>query len=155
MPHTTLAEEPATVEPADCGTLTMTTNQATFDYEHRNHNVPRAIAISVRDRGVEVLTAYEDDHHQVPDPILLQRATTLGRPLFTMDDDLLAEAAMLQSQGDDFGGVIYSHQRRLSRSAGSRRRSFPRCTSLDRAELAIYLSLRNSHSRPNDRATPN
>jgi hypothetical protein len=78
-----------------------------------DHNVPRAIAISVRDRGVEVLTAYEDDHHQVPDPIFLQRATTLGRPLFTMDDDLLAEAAMLQSQGDDFGGVIYSHQRRV------------------------------------------
>jgi hypothetical protein len=42
------------------------------------------------------------DHH----PDLLDRASELGRVLFTMDDDLLVEAAARQNQGVAFGGVI-------------------------------------------------
>lgn len=77
-----------------------------------DHNVPRAIADGIRDRGVDVLTAYQDDHHEVADSVLLQRATALGRTLFTTDDDLLAESAALQRQGGELAGVIYLHQRR-------------------------------------------
>jgi hypothetical protein len=40
----------------------------------------------------------------------LSRATGLGRPLFSQDDDLLAEAHARLIIGDTFTGVIYSHQ---------------------------------------------
>jgi predicted nuclease of predicted toxin-antitoxin system len=57
-----------------------------------DHHVPRAIALGLRLRQVDVVTAYEDSAHELADPELLDRATNLGRVLFTQDDDLLAEA---------------------------------------------------------------
>ena len=48
------------------------------------------------------------------DPELLNRATELGRVLFTQDDDLLTEATQRQRQGQTFSGVIYAHQLRTS-----------------------------------------
>jgi hypothetical protein len=58
---------------------------------------------------VDVVTAYEDSAHELADPELLDRATNLGRVLFTQDDDLLAEATKRQRTGITFGGVIYTH----------------------------------------------
>jgi predicted nuclease of predicted toxin-antitoxin system len=43
-------------------------------------------------RGVDVLTAQEDGAATLPDSDLLNRATDLGRVLFTQDEDLLNEA---------------------------------------------------------------
>jgi hypothetical protein len=40
----------------------------------------------------------------------LDRATALGRVLFSQDEDLLAEATKRQRGGQHFGGVIYAHQ---------------------------------------------
>lgn len=74
-----------------------------------DHHVPRAISMGLRLRHVDVLTAYEDRAHELADPALLDRATNLGRVLFTMDDDLPAEAAKRQRAGIAFGGVIYAH----------------------------------------------
>jgi hypothetical protein len=79
-----------------------------------DHNVPRAITIGLRLRNVDVLTAYEDGASTLNDPDLLDRASELERVLFTMDDDLLVEAAARQGQGIDFGGVVYAHQLRIS-----------------------------------------
>lgn len=79
-----------------------------------DHHVRREVAESLRARGVDVLTAYEDDHHHVPDPELLDRATALGRVLFSQDDDLLVEAHRHQQEGRPFGGVVYAHQLRIS-----------------------------------------
>ena len=45
---------------------------------------------------------------------LLNRASELGRALFTQDDDLLVEAATRQKDGRLFNGVIYAHQLRIS-----------------------------------------
>ena len=50
----------------------------------------------------------------LPDPALLDRATELGRVLFTQDDDLLTEATQRQRQRHSFSGVIYAHQLRVS-----------------------------------------
>jgi hypothetical protein len=47
-------------------------------------------------------------------PGLLDRATELGRVLFTQDDDLLVEASERQKTGDPFAGVVYGHQLRLT-----------------------------------------
>ena len=81
---------------------------------YMDHNVPSAITVGLRLRGVDVLTAYEDGHHRVPDAKLLDRAQVRGRVLFSEDDDLVAEAVLRQRDGRDFPGVIYAHQLRAA-----------------------------------------
>ncbi len=51
---------------------------------------------------------------QWEDPDLLDRATALGRVLFSQDEDLLVEAAQRQRGGIPFRGVIYVPQLALS-----------------------------------------
>lgn len=80
---------------------------------YMDHNVPAAITNGLRVRGVDVLTALEDGHATVSDPVLLDRATALGRVLFTRDDDLIVEAARRLQTRQPFGGVIYAHQLRV------------------------------------------
>ncbi len=77
-------------------------------------HIPKPITIGLRLRGVDVLTAQEDATTTLPDPELLDRATALGRPLFTFDDDLLAEANRRQAEGIEFAGVIYAKPLRVS-----------------------------------------
>ena len=81
---------------------------------YMDHNVPQAITDSLRLRGADVITAFEDGAHELEDSQLLERATQLKRALFTQDDDLLPEAAQRQRKGEKFCGVIYAHQLNLS-----------------------------------------
>lgn len=81
---------------------------------YMDHNVPRAITVGLRLRGVDVITAYEDGTSELDDVALLDRTNELGRALFTRDDDLLAEAADRQRNQVPFAGVIYAHQLRVS-----------------------------------------
>ena len=73
-------------------------------------HVRRAVTDALRLRGVDVLTAQEDGARELDDSALLDRATTLGRVLFSQDDDLLREAVKRQRGDEPFGGVIYAHQ---------------------------------------------
>lgn len=73
-------------------------------------HVPYAITIALRLSGVDVLTAQEDNSRVLEDASLLDRATALGRILFTRDDDLLREGALRQKRGESFAGIIYAHQ---------------------------------------------
>ena len=73
-------------------------------------HAPAAITRGLVLRGVDVLTAQLDGTTELADPDLLDRATELGRVLFSQDEDLLAEAAKRQRRGVPFGGVIYAHQ---------------------------------------------
>lgn len=57
-----------------------------------DENVPRAITGGLRLRGVDVLTVQEDGRRGLDDPRVLDRATELGRVLFSQDEDLLVEA---------------------------------------------------------------
>jgi hypothetical protein len=59
-------------------------------------------------------TPQEDGAAQLEDPPLLDRVNELGRVLFSQDDDLLRESARRQTAGEQFGGVIYSHQLRIT-----------------------------------------
>jgi hypothetical protein len=79
-----------------------------------DHNVPFAITAGLRRRGVDCLSAAEDDATRLTDPELLQRASTLGRVLFTMDDDLLVIAAAWMGAGTAFSGVVYAHPLRIT-----------------------------------------
>jgi predicted nuclease of predicted toxin-antitoxin system len=75
-----------------------------------DEHVPRAIALALRLRGVDVLTAQEDESRGKSDREVLDRATQLGRVVFTQDEDFLREASRCQREGVPFSGVLYAHQ---------------------------------------------
>ena len=77
-------------------------------------HVRRAISVALRVREVDVLTAQADGAAELEDPELLDRATALGRALFTQDEDLLAEGVRRQRTGEPFAGIIYAHQLRVT-----------------------------------------
>ncbi len=77
-------------------------------------HVPRAITRTLTAAGVDVTTAQEDGCAKIPDPDLLDRAGSLGRVLFTRDEDLLAEATRRQRAAIPFHGVIFAHQMRAN-----------------------------------------
>jgi len=77
-------------------------------------HVPRSVTCSLIEAGVDVLTAQADGCSRMSDPDLLDRASSLGRILFTRDQDLLAEAARRQRACLPFSGVIYAHQLRVT-----------------------------------------
>lgn len=47
----------------------------------------RAVSDALRDRGMNVLTSQLDATPELLDPALLDRATELGRVLFSQDED--------------------------------------------------------------------
>lgn len=77
-------------------------------------HIPKAITNGLRLRGVDVLTAQEDNTDELPDPELLDRATALNRVLFTFDDDLLIEAVKRQRSSIPFSGVIFAFPLKIS-----------------------------------------
>lgn len=77
-------------------------------------HVKRAVIDGLRLRGVDVLTAQEDGTTTLEDEQLLDRATGLGRVLFTQDEDFLAEAQRRQLGGGMFAGLAYAHQTRAT-----------------------------------------
>ncbi len=73
-------------------------------------HVHDAITRGLRRRGVMILRAQDDGMRQAFDPILLDRATTLGHVVFTHDVDFLVEAVRRQQAGEAFAGVAYAPQ---------------------------------------------
>lgn len=65
-----------------------------------------------RRREVDVLTAQDDGIAE--DPALLDRATALGRILFSQDEDLFVEAVPRQRIGQQFATVVFARQLELS-----------------------------------------
>ncbi len=81
---------------------------------YMDHHVHAAVTKGLRQRGIDVITAHEDGAAQIDDERLLERATQLGRVLFSQDDDLLAVAHHWLQVGRDFAGLIYGHQLRVT-----------------------------------------
>jgi hypothetical protein len=79
-----------------------------------DQHVPAAIAHALRLRDVNVLQAFADGHDRAEDEEVLQRATTLGRVLFTQDEDLLALAHRYQTANRFFSGLVYAQQMDVS-----------------------------------------
>ena len=73
-------------------------------------HVHRSIRDELRRKGVDVLTAQEDKADTMEDDDLLERATTLGRVLFTQDIRFKAMAEDWQRQGRPFAGLAYGDQ---------------------------------------------
>ena len=78
---------------------------------YMDENAHGGITSALRDRGLDILTVQDEGRQRTPDPQVLDRATELGRVLFTQDDDLLAEASRRQRAGEAFAGVVFAHQR--------------------------------------------
>ena len=74
---------------------------------YMDEHLPSAITSGLRSRGIDVLTAFEDDHTGDSDADLLRRATALGRVVVTFDVDFLREASILANAHEHFTGVIY------------------------------------------------
>jgi predicted nuclease of predicted toxin-antitoxin system len=81
---------------------------------YHDEHVRSAVTEGLRKRGVDVLTAQEDGAEGTPDPALLDRATALGRVVFTQDEDFLVEVNLRQYSGQHFAGVISAHQLKVS-----------------------------------------
>lgn len=77
-------------------------------------HVPWPITEGLRRRGVDVLTAQEDDATRMDDGALLDRATALQRVLFSMDSDLRRESTQRQRTQGAFSGVIAADQMRIT-----------------------------------------
>jgi len=78
-----------------------------------DHHIHSAITEGLRQRGIDVLTAFDDDRSEVPDEELLQRSTFLRRVLVSQDQDLLRITAAWQRAGRDFAGVAFGIQQDL------------------------------------------
>ena len=77
-------------------------------------HVRLAVAVGLRLRGVDVLRSQEDGTAEFEDAQLLDRATQLGRVLFTQDRDLLREGTRRQRARERFSGIVYAHQLEVS-----------------------------------------
>ena len=81
---------------------------------YMDEHVHRSITLGLRLRQVDVMTVQEDGRTGSPDLKILDRATEIGRILFTQDDDFLVEAQRHQESGIHFSGIIYAHQLAIS-----------------------------------------
>jgi hypothetical protein len=73
-----------------------------------------AVTEQLRRRGVDVLTAQDDDSDDLDDEALLIRSTILGRVTFTFDIRFKARAEDWQRQGRPFAGLVWGHPMRLT-----------------------------------------
>jgi len=107
-------------------------------------HVPLAITEGLRRRGVDVLTAQDDGSSELEDSVLLDRATSFGRVLFTQDEDFLAEAARRRTLGEAFSGIVYAHQLRVTigQCVGDLEIIAKVCEPADLADRVTHLPLR-------------
>jgi len=77
-------------------------------------HVPEAITEGLRGKGIDVLTAQEDEPTTWSDSDLIDRATELSRILVSHDADMLHESKVRQQSGQPFSGVVYGHQLKLT-----------------------------------------
>ncbi|MBD1872855.1 DUF5615 family PIN-like protein [Nodosilinea sp. FACHB-131] len=73
-------------------------------------HIPQAITNQLRRRGIDVLTAFDDEAQELPDDQLLSRVTQLNRILFTQDIRFRVLAETWQTEGKLFSGLVYGHQ---------------------------------------------
>ena len=72
--------------------------------------MPQAITEQLRRRGIDVLTAFEDESQELPDDQLLLRASSLKRVLFTQDIRFRVLAETWQAEEKPFHGLIFGNQ---------------------------------------------
>jgi hypothetical protein len=79
-----------------------------------DHHVHTAIRERLRARGIDVLTTTDDGRELWEDEQILERATDLGRIVFTQDTDFLRIANDWAKASREFAGVVYGHQLQIT-----------------------------------------
>jgi hypothetical protein len=72
-------------------------------------HIPQAVTHQLRRRGVDVITAAEDNSTQLNDAELLARATKLQRLLVTQDIRFRVRAESWQAEHRPFAGLAFAH----------------------------------------------
>jgi hypothetical protein len=75
-----------------------------------DQHIRSEITDGLRQRGIDVLTAFEDSRSEAEDDELLERATELNRVFVTQDQDLLRIIAEWQQTGREFAGIAFAIQ---------------------------------------------
>lgn len=106
-------------------------------------HVHHGITLGLRRRGIDVLTSQEDGTRTLADSHLLDRATKLGRILFSRDRDFLKETSIRLAQGQSFIGVVYAHPLRVPIGTCIADLEFlaKLCTAEELANRVFYLPL--------------
>jgi hypothetical protein len=73
-------------------------------------HVPGPVTTQPRRRGVDVLTAQDDGHERASDSLVLARATSLRRVVFTQDVGSRMLAENWQRQRRSFAGLLFGPQ---------------------------------------------
>ena len=72
-------------------------------------HVPLAVAEQLQQRGIDILTAQNDNSARLPDHELLSRSTELGRTVVTSDIRFRVLAEAWQRDKRSFYGLIFAH----------------------------------------------
>lgn len=75
-----------------------------------DQHVKSAITRGLRDRQIDVVTAFELEAHRLPDDDLLRLATELGRVLVTHDNGFPKTHARWRAAGLEHAGIVYCSQ---------------------------------------------
>jgi hypothetical protein len=78
-----------------------------------DHHIPGAITSALQQRGIDVLTAWDDGRARLPDEPLLSRATELNRILITWDKGFHRLAKRWRISGREFAGIVFGIQERI------------------------------------------
>lgn len=81
---------------------------------YMDEHIRQPVTNGLRQRRIDILTVQEDGRRGEDDDVLLDRATKLGRVIFTQDQDFLIEGARRQREGVQFAGVIFADQGRIT-----------------------------------------
>jgi hypothetical protein len=107
-------------------------------------HIPAAITDGLRRNHVDVLTSQEDHTRTAEDEDLLVRATSLGRLLFTYDEDFLTIAAAWQHSSKHFPGILFAAQTGMSigRTIADIQLIAEVCSPEEIADQVVYLPLK-------------
>ncbi len=81
---------------------------------YMDHQVRGQITRGLRGRGIDVITAHEDNRPDVDDEALLDRAGELGRVFVSQDQDALRIARLRQKSNQEFSGVAFVEQEQIN-----------------------------------------
>ena len=81
---------------------------------YMDHQVRGQITRGLRQRGIDVITAYEAGRPELDDDALLERAGALGRVFVSQDQDLLRIGRRRQTSGQDFFGIAFVEQEHIN-----------------------------------------
>ena len=83
-----------------------------------DEHVADAVAVALRARGIDILTALDAGRTGRADAEQLRFATSAGRVVVTHDTDYLVLAANFQARGEVFAGVAFCLARKYARNVG-------------------------------------